>query len=216
MHYHLEIIMPPTEDVEAAVEKIMSPLREWDGEAESNAHGFWDWWVIGGRYSGAKAEVACGEQPMAEFNHWLNEQKIMVEGLVAGKQRIADAAQVALVDAEWSRRFPRFSGNCPLFAHSNNQYDSASTLPLDVCTVSELPAELKSYRVIITDTAIKARCMLATDLWNGVTHQNTDWDGSISKALEMWTAKFASYREDYVIRNTIQPDWLVVTVDYHS
>jgi hypothetical protein len=103
-----------------------------------------------------------------------------------------------------------------LFAHSNNQYDSASTLPLDVCKVSELPAELKSYRVIIADTAIKASFMLAADLWNGVTNQNTDWDGSISKALEMWTAKFASCREDYVTRNTVQPDWLVVTVDYHS
>jgi len=52
MHYYLEIIMPEPEDVEKSVAEIMEPFRE-DGDGTSGER-FWDWYVIGGRWSGEK------------------------------------------------------------------------------------------------------------------------------------------------------------------
>ena len=39
MHHHLEIVMPPVEDVEKAVSGIMEPFSEY---YEDNTQAFWD------------------------------------------------------------------------------------------------------------------------------------------------------------------------------
>lgn len=44
-HYHAEVWIPEKENAEAQVEEIMEPYYEEKG-------GFWDWYMIGGRWKG--------------------------------------------------------------------------------------------------------------------------------------------------------------------
>jgi len=59
VHFCLEIIMPPTQDVSAAVEQIMKRYDEngSDDDGCRNSHAFWDWYVIGGRYAAPTVTV---------------------------------------------------------------------------------------------------------------------------------------------------------------
>jgi len=47
MHYHAEVWIPHTEDIESQVAKAMEPDEEHGG--------FWDWYQVGGRWKGAHA-----------------------------------------------------------------------------------------------------------------------------------------------------------------
>jgi len=53
MHMYALVVIPDdAEDIDAAVTAAMEPyLEEWDEETEAHT-GWWDWWTIGGRYSG--------------------------------------------------------------------------------------------------------------------------------------------------------------------
>jgi len=58
MHYHLEIILPPTANVEAAVEEIMEPFKE---QEEERRYSFFDWYYMGGRWSTVKEAISPNE-----------------------------------------------------------------------------------------------------------------------------------------------------------
>ena len=51
MHDLLEVVLPPVDDLDSALEDILAPYEEG---RQSQPHGFWDYWMIGGRYSGEK------------------------------------------------------------------------------------------------------------------------------------------------------------------
>ena len=105
MHYHCEIIIPPVADVSAALDAILAPFNENDDE-ESGRNGFWDWYVIGGRYSGRKAEAHLDPDALGAFQKWMAAESVMVSGVVFGKQELADPATVQKVDAKWREMFP--------------------------------------------------------------------------------------------------------------
>lgn len=90
MHYHLEIIMPPVDDVVAAVEQIMQPFDEnaEDEYGNRNTHTFWDFYVIGGRWAGAKLEAMLDPDEKGVFFDAIQEKGITVAGLTCGKQRL--------------------------------------------------------------------------------------------------------------------------------
>lgn len=213
MHYHLEIIMPPTDDIEAAVRQIMAPFNEhleYDDEERSVV--FWDFWVIGGRWSGEKLQARYDAARIEAFIGALKGRKITVSGLQAGKQEIKPPSQIPEVDALWREHFPDGGEVCPLFKHYNDQYVHSPDWP-DVMRLEEIPERLSCERVIIAgrdDSRIIAVTMRTKALWNGVNYETTDWDGKISSAL-------ADHVEnDCRLKYTPRPDWLVVTVDYHS
>src|SRR5690349_11087528 len=104
MHYHLEIIMPPTDDVEAAVGKILAPFDEnYDGE-EGISPRWWDWWVLGGRWSGSKLISLVGD--MQPFYDELNRRGVTVSSFRAGKHTLQPASQATLVDQIWNEFYP--------------------------------------------------------------------------------------------------------------
>lgn len=213
MHYYLEVIMPPTDDVKSALETIMSPFSEHDAE---NRYAFWDWFVIGGRYSGRKLEATLGAEKLQQFYDWLNEEKVTVSAVVAGKQTLAPASQVSKVDAKWNEFFPQSNGEfvaCPLFDHSG-------AMPLDICTVREIPPKLQAYRVIVArpgaaDMELRVQHMCSTSCWNGVNWEDTAWDGRVQSALDDYHEYLDRCNQEYADRVRPQDDWLCVTVDYH-
>lgn len=217
MHYHCEIIIPPTapERVKALVTKTLEQFDENNEEARST---FWDFWTIGGRWAGEKATRSLDQEKLKTFQEWLQSEKVTVSGLVCGKEELSPPSQRAKVDAKWNEMFPSDTLQpCPLFRHSNNQYDSEDALPGDIMRLGDVPKALSCARVIIVGPEnAEAVFMVAESVWNGVNHMDVKWDGTLADALRLHQKRLSHYRDEYRNKVTPQDDWLVVTVDYHS
>lgn len=213
MHYHLEIIMPPTSDVAAAVKKIMAPFCEHSRD-EDSLPPFWDWYVIGGRWAGEKLRVRLGKDKLEAFWAAIKAANVTVSGLQAGKPTLSPASQIPAVDALWREHFPGTTEACPLFDHCGESVVG------DICALSELPDGLTASRVIVAgpdyQDVISAQFMAQESFWNGVDHVETKWDGTVHGALVDYAEKLSAYQQEYAEKNTPKPDWLLVTVDYHS
>jgi len=66
------------------------------------------------------------------------------------------------------------------------------------------------------DSGMEATFMAQDDFWNGVNHVKSTWDGTFGGAVKEFNAKLDRYSDEYKAKITPQPDWIVVTVDYHS
>lgn len=232
MHYHCEIVIPPVMNIEDAIASVMKPFNEQpeDGEGEGARHAFWDFWLIGGRWSGTKLLASFDETKLDAFYAWLKEEKITVAGLQCGKQEISPASQIPKVDAKWNEMFPSSEFlPCPIFRHSNDQYGKglSGTLPADVQRLADIPADLKCSRVIVCKNSyesksedwtgpVEAEFMLVDDAWNGCNHMKVDWDGKVSTAIDQYRKNLENYAPKFADKNAPKADWLVVTVDYHS
>jgi len=227
MHYHCEIVIPPTDDVASAVASVMAAFDEngKDEDGERNSHAFWDFYVIGGRWAGTKAMAKFDKAKIEEFEAWMTAEKLTVSGLRAGKQRLSPDSQRAKVDDKWNEMFPseKFVP-CPMFAHSNDQYAKAGPLAGaidgDVMRLGDLPPGLECGHVIVAGprydgTGLHAKFMLKDDAWNGVNFMKVDWDGTVTSALAKYAEKIRDYQDEFREKATPTADWLVVTVDYH-
>lgn len=232
MHHHCEIVLPPGSDVEECVESAMAQFNEnKEDPDECDGHEFWDFYVIGGRFSGSKMIASFDPAKVSEFYAWMESEKVTVSGFTAGKQEIAPASQIPKVDAKWREFFPDTPPGvgCPLFKHSSDQYGKGmdATLPGDICRLSEVPTAMKVEKIIFAgpdyniesktwDGAIEATHIVERSFWNGVNHQDTQWDGTLSSALADFRENLSRMSPDYAKVVGPQDDWLVVTVDYHS
>ena len=146
-----------------------------------------------------------------------------VSGLQFGEQELSPADQIPMVDALWNEFFPSRTGEivpCPIFKHSNDQYDSDDLHSCDISLVEHIPEDLTAAHVIIAGPDYEGKKMHATymisqDAWNGVSHMPVDWDGKVLSAIEKAKEHFKHYREEWKETHIPQKDWLCVTVDYH-
>lgn len=226
MHYVAEVIIPPTDDVEAAINQVMDGFHEEeydeDGKYEGrNPYGFYDWYVIGGRWSGEKVLAKFGQDRINAFYKRLNDEGITVSSVVCGKQTLSPASQIPKVDAMWQEDFPD-SGldKCPFFDHSSPKWGGTDGWP-DIMEYGDCPPNLKAATVIIGGKhwnenehpdELQAKFLLQKEFYNGCIFQDTNWDGSIEDAVK----SYEEYRERNEGLAPIENDWLVVTVDYHS
>lgn len=221
MHALAEIVIPPTGDVPAAVAQVMDHFREDKYDADGNETGekggcdWWDWWKIGGRYSGAKVEAVIGEERLKAFTELLQAKGVTVSGFRAGKPDLQPAGQQGVVDSLWREWFPGMGDRCLLFNHARDQYRKDGYYPDDVCRVDAVPDGLTCERLIVAGPhwreagRLEAKRMLAGEFWNGVEWQTTTFDGRVKAAL-------AAMRADDRRRVEVADDWLVVSVDYHN
>jgi len=217
MHAVAEIVIPPNRDIAESVKQIMEYFFDEDDKGNKTDHAdWWDFYVIGGRFSGHKLEASLGEEKLQAFREELIRRKVTVSCLQCGKQELNPASQIPMVDALWLEMFPGKGEACPLFAHARNQYGKRGIYADDVCKVSEIPGSLTAERIIVAgphweDPAriIPVR-MWATEWWNHVEHQKTAWDGNVKAALAAMRAE-TGYRKVQVT-----DEWVVVTVDYHN
>ncbi len=225
MHYHLEIVLPPVEDLSAAVAQIMKPFDECpdtegeDEDASSTRNSFWDWYVIGGRWAGTKLECSLDSDRKEAFFAELTKRNITVSTVQAGKHELSPASQIPMVDALWNEFFPDAPVKvCPFFNHFNDQYKGTPFFP-DVMTLGQTPKNLTASSVIVAgpgwkdDGTLEARYLIQDQVWNGVNFVVTQWDGLVSSAIEKYLER---YKEAAVAKFRPADDWLVVTVDYHS
>ena len=216
MHMRLEVIMPPTSDVGGALDEVLKPYDEGigcndeDEDACCNPHAFWDWWQIGGRFSGQKIYKMVDQERLDAFYALLNERGVTVSGIVFGKQTLRPESQAPMVDALWREHFPEMPFEaCPLFDHAGE------SLPGDVTKLAGCRGQSCSH-LIVADGEGRSTLMLQKEIWNGATHQKTAWDGTIASALQQLEGTFSHCRPEWVGPRRPTDDWLVVTVDYHS
>ena len=219
MHYHLEVIMPPTDDIKGTLAQILEPFSEHQDETDEDLeymkrYAFWDWYEIGGRWAGDKMMAALDKDKLAAFNAALQEKKITISGLIWGKEELSPASQIPLVDSLWNEFFPDSPTKvCPIFKH----YQGSNG---DVMELKDIAKRATAARVIIAgldyQQKMTAQFMIEDSIYNGVNFVDSKWDGTIAQALEMFAKKNEHCKEEWFESHTPRPDWLVVTVDYHS
>lgn len=220
MHYHCEVVIPPTDDIDAALKSVLAPFDEnISDDCEDKRPSFWDWWIVGGRWSGSKLMSKYDAAKIDQFVTWMREEKITVSGLQFGKQELSPADQIGKVDAKWAEMFGTEAKNCPMFKHAGDN------LPNDVCRLDEVPSSLTCERVIFAKRGyqngkytgpIEAEFMLCRDQWNGCNHMKVDWNGKFHNALKKYLKSISRYEDAFKEQCTPRNDWIVVTVDYHS
>ena len=232
-HSHLEVIMPHVDDVKAALEQILAPfdknppVKEGETEDErsdryyARKYAFWDWWVIGGRWSSNKFIASFDEQRLENFRKKLVGLKVTVSGFQCGKETLQPESQIATVDALWNESFPNSPiKSCPFFSHFNDQYKHTEGFP-DILPLGETPKDMKCERVIVAGLdykgeSYKANFMVQDSMYNGVNYIDCKWDGTLKSALKMQEERVKTYSDDWKAKLTVRPDWISVTVDYHS
>jgi hypothetical protein len=222
MHFHCEIVIPPTTDIEAAVTQVLKPFDEnlSSDDVDRSSGAFWDWYQIGGRWAGHKRMAKYDPAKVEQFHRWMQEEKLTVSGLVWGKQELSPADQIPKVDQMWAEFFPDERGKpCPIFQHSNPRNHGA--LDGDVMRFDEIPNDLTCSRIIFAGPHwdkedhpedLEAKFMLTEDLWNGVNYMKSNWDCTLKSAVEQYGNNYKSKNGELMPKH----DWLVVTVDYHS
>lgn len=218
MHSKLEVILAPNLDVEKTVEEVMAPFDENASDSEEySGHGFWDWYVIGGRFSGDKLLAGYDQDKLKKFYELLSERKVTVSGVICGKETLQPESQRGMVDALWNEWFPPEDGvpvACPLFDHSPKVL-SSDIAPLCNCL------DMTAHAVLVvgpkwTGEGVEASFLIHRNVWNGVVYLDVDWDGKIGSAVEKCKKRLGNAKPDFAAARMPQDDWLCVTVDYHS
>lgn len=147
-----------------------------------------------------------------KFHDRIKDEKVTVSSVTMGKQTIHPASQIPMVDRIW-KECTGLDGPCFLFDHCTG--DS-----LDVCRVDAIPAGFKTGHLIVAAPnykgEVEAQFMLEQLYWNGCNYQETKFTGDVHEAMAMYAEHVGRYNEKAQDKLRIQPDWLCVTVDYHS
>lgn len=216
MHYHIEILMPPTDDVEGAVSKALFDFCEENDDQYKAARGWWDWYEIGGRWSGEKQNVLLGRDKIKAFYDELTERGVTVSGFRAGKEQLEPRSQVQEVDALWRERFPGHGDVCPLFSHAPDRMDA------DVMELGKVSGALTCERFLVVNPhddeycAGETRFLLNKEIWNGMNRETTTWNGTVAQAMLMLGEHDAGFTAEWLATHKPQLDWPMVTVDVHS
>lgn len=226
MHAVAEIIIPPTKDIKASITTVMEYFIEEDdkGEKPKGGHAdWWDFWEIGGRFSGRKIECKIDPNKLTQFNEFLKDQNITVSPVTCGKHGIerVDICTVATIPdeltcdrliiaglepnfEEWSRNFDLAKAEFGVgvteesFFHQHPRWNEARRKADDVTPKTELCVQR----------------MWLLSYWNTVEWQPTAFEGNVKKALaDMRTQPRLS--DEYPWCGW-EDDYLVVTVDYHN
>ena len=221
MHFPLEIIMPPceTEKINKCVEEVMAPFDENNKSEEASTFRFWDWYEIGGRYSGNKIITSLSDEKIEDFYKKLKILNVTVSGARFGKNSLDPISQIPLVDELWRDMFPESGLEvCPLFSHSGK------SLQGDISLLKDISPKSSAYAVLIADhsrwgdQSLRPVYLIHKEMWNGVSFIRTDWDSSILSAVKKYEDKINERDKtgESWKRKGPKGDWFVITVDYHS
>jgi hypothetical protein len=160
MHYHCEIYLDKKPANKLAlynrVAEVMAPYEEQVG-------GWWDWWQIGGRWSGIHTNYDPNK----------DERNIEVCSQCEGSGMRMDA-----IGRKARRENPEYTCNgCdgkvtrPVWPTNRAMHEG------DVISVSEIKDNLDCYTLIINDSVLHEK------EWNGKDWNKTSFDGKVAKKL---------------------------------
>lgn len=159
MHYHAEVWIPQDGDikeVEKQVSVAMSPYNEERVEEKDSVRTFWDWYQIGGRWTGSKdkynPEHDSNNIITCRFCHGTGKRTDM-EG-----QNGCNVCHGTGKELKWPTEWAIHHG--------------------DIIHVSDCPEELNCHTLLLAETE-----PIMIDKWNGLDIVKTDFDGNVKKEL---------------------------------
>lgn len=195
MHFHAEIWIPNVADVAEQIKKAMAPHEEEYSEDTDSFSGFWDWYQIGGRWTGVHNPDYEPEQ---------DPQNIEKCDLCHGTGFRADE-----VGASARAKQPEYTCNgCGTFDEETRKWTHGPHGPgrrvkwptqwasckFDLMPVSDIRNDLTAYTLLVNGDVFHQ------EQWDGEKLNKTDYDGKVAPKLA-----------DLGITNGY-----LVTVDYHS
>ena len=214
-HFVCEVVMPPPTEgqtIKQCVETVLAPLSEYNEDGEYSNVNLYDWWQIGGRYSGNKITAGLDKEKLELFHNELDNMELYVSGIIAGKHDLSTKEQQDLVDKVWRKYFPNSVDVCPLFDH----YPFKNMDSYDTCTVQFIPLELKAYCVVISLADYDPNHLVQKDFWNGLNIERTTFDGNVLSTIISYNRMIEErYKCEWCEKNKVRPDWIAVTVDCH-
>lgn len=190
------------------LEEILGPWDENAPDGTRNPHGFFDYWDLGGRWSGSKLifrlKKQLGNGLINEFQTKLSDMGVTVSAIQFGKQELTPN-WVKPVDDLWKDMTGR-DERCPMFAHSD------SVIEGDICPAQDV-LDFECCRVIIANLPsgykpgdkMEIVHIQNEAVWNGVNYEKTAWNGKIGDAIE-----------NSRLHDVVGNDWISVTIDTHS
>ena len=205
MHYHLELIMPPSPliQIQERVRELMFPLSQAVAHSEGTTAYLYDWYQIGGRFAGAKMLGRLDPERLHKFRQELYGEAFTNDArpVVIGQTGLWRTQDLPKVDALWRKWFPEEEIDaCPLFDH----YPAGDQ---DICRVDQIPDTLTADAVLVGNED-KVVFQLITEIWDSTKQefQDTGFDGSVLNALRQCRACGVEPSQN----------WLAVTLDCHQ
>lgn len=168
MHYHAEVWIPKDGDpklVEQQVSIAMAPYNEEIDDTEHRTKHLWDWWQIGGRWTGAHDKFNPEDDPA-------NTERC---DLCNGTGLRMDA-----VGVQARRQDPKYTCNgCNGKGERVKWPTEWATHGADILHVSEVPPDLNCHTLLLAETEPIVR-----DKWDGHAIVKTDFDGKVKAELE--------------------------------
>jgi len=190
MHYHAEIWVPEGQNIGEAVAAAMAPFDE-NVDYET---GFWDWYQIGGRYTGRHDAEYDPESDPANIEECkqcggtgFRSDNLGKDARKANPTYTCNGCGTRDENGVWGHG-PHGPGKSVKSPTSWARYDG------DVMPVEKLEDGLTCYTLIVGDTVFHQ------EKWTGEAWEKTGFDGAVlPKLKELGIA-----------------DGVLVTVDYHS
>lgn len=193
MHFHAELWVPETlniDDFESFINEAMAPYNE-----DFHENGWWDWWQIGGRFSGLHEPEYNPEEDPRNI-----ETCILCDG--SGFRNDALGKEIRVNEPSYT------CNGCGTFDHSAKKWRHGKKGPgkrvkwptqwviadCDVIPLTNAPNELQAYTLVANGEAFHK------EKWNGKDWVDGGFDGDV----------LAKLKELYITNGYL------VTLDYHS
>lgn len=105
MHYHAEVWVPK---VEWAVDLVGRLMELYSENNEDSRHSFWDWYVIGGRWSGEHTQWVLKKRYPEQYEKFWKEFEKNELGWVSKTK--SEASQKARAVELFKKTFPKWKG----------------------------------------------------------------------------------------------------------
>lgn len=206
MHYHAEVWIADKYEAEELVAAAMEPYNE---ETAKRREGLWDWWVIGGRWSGVHAKIDPTKDPANYEVCFLccgtGKRRDVVDALNGGPlppfarggpDPIFGEDRGAPWDEKKLREYLDEYGcnGCEGTGQTLKHAPNFQPIDSDILPVGEIAPDLTAQTVILPGR------METVEFWNGGDWKETGFDGNVSRLLA---------------KHNITSGYMV-TVDYHS
>lgn len=165
MHYHAEVWLPHNRNVEEQIDNALAQFNE------SESCGFWDWYQIGGRWTG----VHTGYDPYEDINNY------EVCKLCKGTGDRDDWVHYDKGERKFKDKWAEECNGCnscfgngiaPVWTTDFQPYDG------DIIPVSEISNKLCCHTLIIKGQAYH------WEEWDGKDFIKTDFDGKVKAMLK--------------------------------
>jgi len=169
MHYYALVKLNSRDNIQAQVEEAMRPFQDTYDEVNGDFTGFWDWWTIGGRYTGR----IDGYDPTTD------RRNMEVCWLCHGTGKRDDD-----LGREYRETHPEYGCNgCDSTGIKVKFPSDWASHPGDIATRAEIPDTSKPYTLIADGTATHRETWDGENFTNNQTAMDQAWAALAPDAL---------------------------------